>query len=203
VQKEVNPTSFAPAVRLFHRRWSVPVVSVLHAAGRPLRFNDLSHEISRASRDTLAETLAELQQAGVIVRESGDAAYRLTPVGERLGDACRGAVEAVTKEALVTIAIKKWPMLALAAIGRGAARFNEIKAALPGITSGALAPTLKDLETVGLIERAVTVGYPPSVGYTLTAEGWRLFPAMDAIVNAAATVADGLAPKPSGRRTDP
>ncbi len=194
VQKEVNPESFVPAIRVFHRRYSVPVVARLHAANSPLRFTDLSRAVSGASRDTLAETLVELQRAGVIERAPKEAGYQLTGTGAQLGDATTAAAAAVESEEVLRAALKKWPMIVLVAVGRGAVRFNEIKALVPGITSGALAPALKDLETAGLVRRDVTGGYPPAVGYVLDEEGLRLFPTMDELVRCCALtlgVSDG------------
>jgi DNA-binding HxlR family transcriptional regulator len=186
VQKDVNPETLAPALRLFHRRWSVPVVALLHGAG-PLRFTDIAGELTRASRDTLAETLLELQAAGVIEKRV-DGRYALTPAGEGLGDATRAAVEAVVSNDVLQVALKKWPIAVMVVVGRGAARFNEIKALLPGITSGALAPALKALEAAGLVERSVSTGYPPVTAYRLGAVGERLFPVMDHLVRTAAAV---------------
>jgi DNA-binding HxlR family transcriptional regulator len=158
---------------------------VLHRSGRPLRFSELAETLSRASRDTLAETLRDLKHAGVIAQRPANGAYALTPAGERIGDACEAAVAVVRTETMLRVALKKWPMLVLVAVGRGCRRFNDIKAVLPGITSGALAPALKDLEDAGFLRREVAGGYPPAVTYRLTAEGEALFPTMDTVVRAA------------------
>jgi DNA-binding HxlR family transcriptional regulator len=189
VQKSVNHP-LAPAIQFFHRRWSVPIISRLHTRGA-LRFTDLARALRRASRDTLAETLHDLEANGVVERAL-DGRYRLTAMGRKLGDAAVDAASAVTDRATGDLALKKWPMLVLVAIGRGHCRFNEIKAALPGITSGALAPTLKDLQAAGLVERDVEEGYPPLVAYRLTPAGWTLFPPMDAIIRAAEEAAAEL-----------
>ncbi|MGD9935315.1 MAG: winged helix-turn-helix transcriptional regulator [Dehalococcoidia bacterium] len=181
VRKNVNP-EFLGAIRLLHRRWSVPVVGVLHRDG-PQRFGGLAGQLRQASRDTLTETLRELEAAGVI-RHDADI-YGLTPQGTLLGDAALGAIAAVQSEEILGIALKKWPMMVMTAVGRGCSRFNEVKARVPGLTSGALAPALKDLERAGLVERRVADGYPPPVTYALTARGERVFPAMDQMVRAA------------------
>ena len=154
-----------------------------------MRFTELSRSLPRASRDTLAETLSELQRAGVIEHAPFDPAYRLTPRGAELGEAAVEAVAAVNEAETVRAALKKWPMLVMVAVGRGATRFNDVKAELPGITSGALAPALKDLEEAGLVVRLVTETYPPAVAYALTDAGDELFPVMDRLVRAAAVAA--------------
>jgi DNA-binding HxlR family transcriptional regulator len=184
VHKNAASGALVAAIRLFHRRWSVPVIATLYRDG-PARFTDLVQRLPRASRDTLAETLNELQAAGAIAREGPDTRYRLTAAGDRLGEAALEAVATAGTPDLVRVALKKWPMLALVAVGRGCGRFNEVKAALPGVTSGALAPALKDLEAVGLVAREVQEGYPPSVLYVLTPDGARVFPVMDEIARAA------------------
>ena len=181
MRKYVN-SEFGGAIRLLHRRWSVPVVGVLHRDG-PQRFGGLAVQLRQASRDTLTETLRELEAAGVISREAGT--YALTAQGTLLGDAALGAIAAVQREEILAIALKKWPMMVMVAVGRGCNRFNEIKSRLPGLTSGALAPALKDLEQAGLVERRVAEAYPPAVAYLLTARGERAFPAMDQMIRAA------------------
>lgn len=81
-----------------------------------------------------------------------------------------------------------WPMLVLVANGRGATRFNALKKALPGVTSGALAPASKDLEAAGLLARSLEPGFPPTTAYHLTIAGAAIFPLMDALIAAAARV---------------
>jgi DNA-binding HxlR family transcriptional regulator len=178
-------TSLAPAIRLFHYRWSVPIVAYLHREG-PCRFADLARTLP-ASRDTLTDTLAKLEQSGVVTHETGVARprYRLTPVGERVGGACVAAVAAIGRTDVLPIALKKWPMLAAVAIGRGATRYNEMKAQLPGITARALALALKDLQAAGLVRREVGHGYPPTATYTLTEKGLSFLPVLDRLCSEA------------------
>lgn len=182
MRKDVNP-EFEGAIRLLHRRWSVPVVGVLHRDG-PQRFSALASRLGQASRDTLAETLRDLEAAGVIAHRESE--YALTPGGAMIGEAALGAIAVVRTAGILAIALKKWPMMVLVAVGRGYGRFNEIKGRMPGLTSGALAPALKDLERAGLVERRVAEGYPPAVTYALTQQGANVFGPMDLLVRAAA-----------------
>ena len=138
-----------------------------------------------ASRDTLSATLTELVANG-IVRRGGPGRlriYELTPDGEVLGGACLRAVEAVRATGTVQVAVKKWPMFVLVAMGGGAARFGELCGALPGVTPRALAMALRDLEAEGLVRREVTHDLPPGTTYRL-AERARttLLPAMEGLV---------------------
>jgi DNA-binding HxlR family transcriptional regulator len=49
--------------------------------------------------------------------------------------------------------------------------FGDLKRLLRGISSRVLSQKLKDLEEIGLLQREVMEGRPPSVRYTLSAKG--------------------------------
>jgi DNA-binding HxlR family transcriptional regulator len=93
-----------------------------------------------ASRDTITETLAKLEANGVIVREhsEGRTVYTLTRLGLDVGSACVPLLRLVGETDLRNVGLKKWPLLVAVALGRGAERYNEAKAALPGITARSL-----------------------------------------------------------------
>ncbi|GIW13916.1 MAG: hypothetical protein KatS3mg062_1355 [Tepidiforma sp.] len=179
-------TSLVPATRMFHHRWSVPTIARLYRDG-PQRAAELQR-IFGASRDTFAQTLRALEAAGVLVRQPDRRSYRcdLTKAGRVVGQACIEAVETVRAMEIVPLALKKWPMLVLVAVGRGASRYSRIEDDLPGITPRALALALKDLNDAGLVERTVEHTYPPTSRYTLTPRGQELFPVMDRLCSAAA-----------------
>jgi DNA-binding HxlR family transcriptional regulator len=163
----------------------VPIVATLHRDG-PCRFADLARSLS-ASRDTLTDTLAKLEESGAVTHEQGvpRPRYSLTPVGEGVGEACLATVAAIGRTDILPIALKKWPMLVTVAIGRGATRYNEMKAMLPGITARALALALKDLQGAGMVHREVGHGYPPTATYTLTEKGLHFLPVLDRLCIAA------------------
>ncbi|MBI5948735.1 MAG: helix-turn-helix transcriptional regulator [Chloroflexi bacterium] len=110
--------------------------------------------------------------------------YVLTPAGESVGRLCVELAAVVRSEGLLKVALKKWPMIVLAAVGRGAHRFGEVKAMLPGVSARSLALALKDLESEGLLERRISAGYPPAPAYSLTAKAQRIFPVLDRFVAA-------------------
>lgn len=143
-----------------------------------------------ASRDTLTETLAKLEATGVLLREEGSGKrprYALTPVGMAVGAHCVRLVEMVSANPdVLPVALKKWPMLVVVALGRGAARYNAVKAALPGITPRSLALALKDLLKVAMIDRTVENGYPPAPNYVLAQRGEAFFVPLEALCEAAA-----------------
>ena len=110
--------------------------------------------------------------------------YILTPAGESVGALCIELAAVVSSEGLLKLALKKWPMMVLAVVGRGATRFGEVKASLPGVSARSLALALKDLESARLLERRISAGYPPAPAYFLTAKGERIFPVLDRFVDA-------------------
>lgn len=174
--------SIEPAIRLFHHRWSVPIVATLLRTG-PLRFGELTRELPRASRDTLAETLRALVANGLIEPEGArPRRYALTARGRDVASECRTMVEVAVAANIVPVALKKWTMTALVAIGRGNQRHRDILAALPGITPRALTSALRDLAAAGLIERVVTEEWPPGSIYRLTSGGEDVFPAVERLV---------------------
>lgn len=182
---------------MFGRRWSVPVVATLYRDG-PLHVSALRSRLD-ASPDTLQETLAGLAANGIIAREGPRGAFFLTHEGTALGDPCTNAVAAARESGLVSIALRKWPMFVLVAAGRGASRFGDLVATLPGITPRSLAMALKELEREGLVERTIAETYPPSVAYRLGARGHDLLPPMEALVAACERLpARGV----DGRRAD-
>ena len=182
-------TPIRRTIDLFHRRWSVPVIARLYAEGA-LTLGGLSTRLP-AGRSTLAETLATLEQSGALVRGTGDRRmlYRLTEVGAALGAACVEMTRVIPNDEVLNVALKKWPMLVVTLIGRGSARFNELEAGLPGITSRALALSLKDLEAARMITRELKAGYPPTTIYALTPLMEAMFPALDALCAAAEATA--------------
>jgi DNA-binding HxlR family transcriptional regulator len=182
--QEGDSISLAPAVRLFHHRYSVPIVAVL-AHDRGAKFVTLLNRTG-ASRDTLSETLSHLIEEGVVAKNPGYGhpmrpEYVLTPFGETLGAPCIRATEVVVELGIVEVALKKWPMLVLVAMGRGGTRFGEIKDLLPGITPRALTGALRDLQAAGLADRTITENWPPHTVYQLTGLARQALPVLEEI----------------------
>jgi DNA-binding HxlR family transcriptional regulator len=63
----------------------------------------------------------------------------------------------------------------------GTRRYSEIRRAIPGITHKMLAQRLRELEADGLVHREVYPVVPPRTEYTLTDEGERVIPALEAM----------------------
>lgn len=66
---------------------------------------------------------------------------------------------------------RRWLGAIVLTLMRGPRRFNELLAAIPGISDRLLTERLRDLEEKGLIERRVLTTSPVRVEYELTAAG--------------------------------
>lgn len=74
--------------------------------------------------------------------------------------------------ALLDLISNKWSALVIGMLDeRGAVRFSELQAALPGVGSKMLTQTLRRLEAASLVERTVYAEVPPRVEYTLSELG--------------------------------
>jgi DNA-binding HxlR family transcriptional regulator len=177
----------AQAVRLFHRRWSVPALAVLADAG-PLRFTALAARLQRASRDTLAETLRHLVRESAVERRPAEAShvYALTAAGETLAPYAVELTRVVPAAGLLELALAKWPMLVLAACALGASRYSELEGALPGVTPRALSEALRELVAARLVEATRAPGLPE--GYAVAPRAEVILPALLGLVSACAAL---------------
>jgi len=69
---------------------------------------------------------------------------------------------------------RRWTMATIYACSSGAARFNEFRQSLPGVSPTTLSERLEQLEAAGIVERTMVAGRPPHTEYTLTSRGRRL-----------------------------
>jgi DNA-binding HxlR family transcriptional regulator len=65
-------------------------------------------------------------------------------------------------------------MATIYACSAGAARFNEFRQSLPGVSPTTLSDRLDQLERAGIVERHLVPGRPPHTEYTLTPRGERV-----------------------------
>jgi DNA-binding HxlR family transcriptional regulator len=63
----------------------------------------------------------------------------------------------------------------------GAARFNEFRQAVEGVSSRTLTERLRELEHAGVLERRLVNASPPYAEYRLTDRGRRLAPVVQAL----------------------
>lgn len=67
-----------------------------------------------------------------------------------------------------------WSVVAIVALGRGPARYSELKDQIGGISKKMLTQTLHRLEANGLVTRRALPTVPPGVEYRLTDLGFTL-----------------------------
>lgn len=68
------------------------------------------------------------------------------------------------------------------AVARGASRFTEIIASVPGLSDRMLAQRVRELETAGLLEREVIATTPVQVRYRLSERGTDLMRSLQPLV---------------------
>ena len=69
---------------------------------------------------------------------------------------------------------RRWTLGTIYAGSSGAARVNEFRQSLPGVSPTTLSERLEQLEKAGIFERNLVPGRPPHAEYRLTARGRRL-----------------------------
>jgi DNA-binding HxlR family transcriptional regulator len=69
---------------------------------------------------------------------------------------------------------RRWTLGTIYACSSGAARFNEFRQSLPGVSPTTLSERLEQLEAAGIVERKLVPGRPPHAEYGLTRRGKRL-----------------------------
>jgi DNA-binding HxlR family transcriptional regulator len=77
---------------------------------------------------------------------------------------------------------KRWSSGILMAVARGATRFSDIIAAVPGLSDRLLSQRAKELELQGLLERQVIASTPVQVRYLLTSRGLDLMKSLQPLV---------------------
>lgn len=163
---------------LFHRRWAVPIIAVLHRR-QGERFVYLAHHFA-VSRETLSQTLEYLIRNGLVRRNPGYGhplrpEYLLTEAGETLGSHCLRLVNLLNQKDQTAVGLKKWIMPIVHWLGTSAdaGRFSHLLKSHLSLTPKALSDSLKLMEDSELISREVTSSFPPSTRYRLTGRGRR------------------------------
>ena len=76
---------------------------------------------------------------------------------------------------------RRWSGAILFSLIGGPRYFSDVAAAVPGVSDRLLSQRLRELETEGLLERAVHAGPPARVSYRLSEQGEALVPALEAL----------------------
>jgi DNA-binding HxlR family transcriptional regulator len=69
---------------------------------------------------------------------------------------------------------RRWTLATIYACASGAARFNEFRQSLPGVSPTTLSDRLEQLEAAHIVERHLVPGRPPHTEYLLTRHGEQL-----------------------------
>ena len=75
----------------------------------------------------------------------------------------------------------RWKGIVIWNLREGVKRFSELKRTLVTINDKMLSQVLRELEQQGIVNRKVYEVVPPKVEYTLTQEGEKLLPIMQAM----------------------
>jgi DNA-binding HxlR family transcriptional regulator len=82
----------------------------------------------------------------------------------------------------------RWKMVIIFHLfDKSALRFSELERAIPGISQKMLIQQLRELERDGIVGRTVYPQVPPKVEYRLTDWGQAMCPALDALLDWAAS----------------
>lgn len=77
----------------------------------------------------------------------------------------------------------RWKGIVIWNLRNGTLRFGELKKVLVTINDKMLSQVLRELEEQGVVNRKVYEVVPPKVEYSLTEEGRKLLPIMEAMSN--------------------
>jgi DNA-binding HxlR family transcriptional regulator len=154
---------------LSRHRWALPILSQLAATGGS-RFVPLASQLG-LSRDALRQTLDTLIDVGLVMRNPGYGhpsrpEYVLTEHGQRVAPVCASVLQELRRHGVEAGVLKKWSMPIVAAL-TAERRYGELRRAV-GATPRALTIALKELVGLGVVERRVHDGFPPSTTYRLT-----------------------------------
>lgn len=169
-----DPANCAHVVRLFARRWTVPVLAQLHREGGS-RFVSLAYRLG-ASEGAVRTALDDLIEGGLVMPNPGYGhplrpEYILTPRGVRAA-ACSARLEgALDTLGLRPLVRRKWTLPVLWAVGEGPARFTAVSRALSGATDRVVAGSLRELCDTRLLVRRIHDDFPPTSLYLPTRRG--------------------------------
>ena len=105
------------------------------------------------------------------------------PSAEQMSPRCRSCAPVPSElRAVAELLERRWTLGTIYACSSGAARFNEFRQSLPGISPTTLSDRLEQLEAAGIVERRLVPGRPPHAEYRLTATGERLAAAVSGLL---------------------
>jgi DNA-binding HxlR family transcriptional regulator len=84
-----------------------------------------------------------------------------------------------------------WATLIIRELLHGPMRFNQLRAALDGVSPHTLTARLRRFEAYGIVARSIYAEVPPRVEYRLTPTGEKLRPVLESMAAWALTIEDG------------
>src|SRR5512133_254828 len=136
--------------QLCHHRWAVPLLAELDRRGGGERAVALRSRLG-IGRESLRRTLDALIEQGLVSPNPGYGhplrpEYVLTDRGAAAAAACTLVMASLRRLGVERIALNKWSMPVMAALGPGGTRrFGQLRDDLPEVSPRALAMALKSL----------------------------------------------------------
>ena len=157
-----------PLLALVHFRWALPILAELHR-NNGCKFVTLVMRL-KLSKDALSRTLTALIEQGLVMRNPGYGhplrpEYILTTAGQQIGMQVLELMQTLERLEVTDVALKKWS-LPILVILQDHKRFTDMIERLPGLTTRALAISLRELEQAKLLE--------PFTGVQDSRNGYRL-----------------------------
>jgi len=154
-------------------RWNLPVLAELKRS-EGCKFITLVRRLSASDR-AVRQSLDYLIGANWVARNPGYGhpsrpEYLLTGEGETIGAHAVRILDWLGpgRQGLAT---DRWGAPVLGSMAKTPLRFGELAELNDPISPRALATTLKQLVSMGLVRRIISEGFPPAAGYLLTEDG--------------------------------
>lgn len=103
------------------------------------------------------------------------------PVDDRVAPVTETKVVCPRFHAAIELIGKRWSGAIIWSLADGPLRYGDLKRAVPGLSDRLLSQRLRELESVGLVDREVKDELPVRVIYRLTEKGDGLRPAIESL----------------------
>lgn len=103
------------------------------------------------------------------------------PVDDRVAPGAETRVVCPRFHAAIELIGKRWSGAIIWSLADGPLRYGDLKRAVPGLSDRLLSQRLRELESVGLVDREVKDELPVRVIYRLTEKGDGLRPAIESL----------------------
>ena len=155
-------------------RYSLPVLAELQR-DKGCKFVTLFRRLEASDR-AVRQALDYLMELGWVERNTGYGhpsrpEYILTPRALEIAAECLRVWSELQKWGQTEVALERWPLPILHALGDRRRRYGDLLSELPGLTPRALSTGLKRLAEAGLAARDILPGSPPQTDYRATPWG--------------------------------